>query len=103
MVVPMPTALPWTAATIGTSFFASARSSRQTGMSAGCEILARALERDQPYVAILGRTFDRIGQRGIHGHGNRVAALRPVHPDLHPPALPLDLNMLAHRPALRMG
>ena len=33
MVVPMPTALPWTAATIGTWFFASARSSRQTGIS----------------------------------------------------------------------
>ncbi len=113
MVVPIPTALPWTAATTGTWFFASARSSRQTGnvrtvarklghevaeVVSGGEVLALSAQRDEAEALVARRALERIGQRGVHGDGDRVAPLGPGEGDREDIAFALDLDVLAQSP-----
>ena len=48
-------------------------------------------------VAIVRRAFDRVGQRRVHGDGDRVAPLGPVEGDRQHAAALLDPHMFAHR------
>ena len=96
---------------------ASARSSRHTGMSAsrgmrveevgevvaGGKILAFAAMVMTRIAVVARGAIDRVGQRGIHGDGDRVAPLGSGQGDRQHAAIAFDPDMLAHRSASRIG
>ena len=47
----------------------------------GGEVLALTLDGDQADGGVVRGAFDRVGQRRIHGNGNRVPPLRPRQND----------------------
>ena len=57
---------------------------------AGREVLAFAAEGDQPKRIVVRSGFEGVGKRGVHGHGDRVAALRPGKGDRQHVAFALD-------------
>ena len=91
MVVPIPTQLPWTAATIGVSHrpraqqppdgnlleIARRRVEEIGEVIARSEILAFAAQRDQADRNDRRGAFDRVREGGIHGDCDRIAALGP--------------------------
>ena len=62
------------------------------------KILAFAAKGYEPHIRIVRRAFDRIGERLVHGNGDRVAALRTGEGDRQHAAPSLHPYRLAHAP-----
>ncbi len=69
----------------------------------GGEILAFAADRDDPRFTVFPGAGDCVGERGVHGHGDRIPALRPIERDGEDSAAAFDPHMLAHAFASRIG